>query len=210
MPINRRTICYVLLMSAWLSSCTTTGAVKPCGEDQAQDLCSSTMEQISRRIERHPDDAAAYLSRGLKYLNESGDMEAAIADFTKVLDLKPDCATAYSLRAEAYIEASDYDHALADGTKAIELNPDYGASYYSRADAYRGRGAFDLAIRDYTRAMELGMAKEWVLVDRGLAYQKLGLMSAAEADYQAALGGSRAQKARELLGALKGAPNSRQ
>jgi hypothetical protein len=50
-------------------------------------------------------------------------VDRAIADFDKVIGLKPDYATAYESRARALVSKGDYTRAVADVTKAGELTP---------------------------------------------------------------------------------------
>jgi tetratricopeptide (TPR) repeat protein len=76
-------------------------------------------------------DAAAYFTRGLAHA-ERGDLEAAIADFSKAIDLDPKAAAAYNNRGTAYADKGNFSAALADFFRAIELNPKNAAAYYLR------------------------------------------------------------------------------
>src|SRR5215211_193376 len=58
-----------------------------------------------------------------------GHAEAAIADYTKAIELDPSLAEAFMRRAALRGAKSDYDGAIADNTKAIELNPNLAAAY---------------------------------------------------------------------------------
>ena len=62
----------------------------------------------------------------------AGDLEQAIADFSRAIELEPENATAYRGRGVAYNESGDPDQALADFERAIELQPDEATTYYSR------------------------------------------------------------------------------
>ena len=53
-----------------------------------------------------------------------GDLNGALADSGKVIQIKPDWAVAYALRAGVEQAKGDLGRALADYTKAIELNKD--------------------------------------------------------------------------------------
>ena len=63
-----------------------------------------------------------------------GQHEAALADYDKAIDLKPDYADAYSNRGVAKAALGQHDNALDDYDRAIDLKPD-------DADAYNNRGA---------------------------------------------------------------------
>lgn len=51
-----------------------------------------------------------------------GNYSGAITDFTKALELKPDIADAYFLRAVSKNETKDFEGAVSDFSKSIELN----------------------------------------------------------------------------------------
>jgi tetratricopeptide (TPR) repeat protein len=74
----------------------------------------------SEIIQRAPNDATAYHNRAVGY-ELSGDIDLAIADYTKTIEIKPDNAAAYENRGRAYASKGDYMHAVADVTKASEL-----------------------------------------------------------------------------------------
>lgn len=102
------------------------------------------------------NEAKSYFNSGNdKYRN--GDIEGAIKDYNKAIELNPSYFKAYNNRA--IIETTDLKKdsaALMDFTKAVEINPDY-------ADAYLGRGTLkfnskDLegACKDWQKAKDLG------------------------------------------------------
>ena len=74
----------------------------------------------SELIQRIPNDATAYHNRASAYAL-SGDLDRAIADYTRAIELNPDSATAYDDRGRAYAAKGDYTRAVADVTKANEL-----------------------------------------------------------------------------------------
>jgi TonB family protein len=82
------------------------------------------------------------------------DLDSAIANYTKAIELKPDDSAAYRGRGEAKYLKSDLDGAIADYTKAIELKPDDSAAYTGRGEAKRSKSDLDGAIADYTKAIE--------------------------------------------------------
>ena len=68
----------------------------------------------------HPNDATAYHNRAVAY-GLAGDIDNAIADYTKVIEIAPSNASAYDNRGRAYASKGDYTHAVEDQTKAQEL-----------------------------------------------------------------------------------------
>jgi tetratricopeptide (TPR) repeat protein len=71
---------------------------------------------------RNPKDVIAYHNRGEAYALK-GDVDRAIADYTKAIELNPNYAPSYNSRGRAYTSKGDYIHAVADVTKAGELTP---------------------------------------------------------------------------------------
>jgi tetratricopeptide (TPR) repeat protein len=74
----------------------------------------------SEIIGRSPNDATAYHNRAVAY-GQAGDIDSAIADYSKAIEIAPKNATAYENRGRAYASKGDYAHALEDSTKAGEL-----------------------------------------------------------------------------------------
>jgi tetratricopeptide (TPR) repeat protein len=88
-----------------------------CFQGQEPELRIKGCSQI---IQRAPDDATAYHNRAVAH-GQAGDIDSAIADYTKVIQMAPDNASAYDNRSRAYASKGDYTHAVEDGTKAHEL-----------------------------------------------------------------------------------------
>lgn len=118
---------------------------------------------------------------------QKGNIDAAIADFTKAVELQPDYAVAYNNRGGAERAKGDLGAAVADYTKAIQLKPDFAGAYNNRGGAKRAQGDFDGAIADYSKAIELNPGFAGAYNNRGGA--KLGKrdLDGAIADYSKAV-----------------------
>jgi len=62
--------------------------------------------------------------------------DPAITDLDKAIQLKPDHATAYFFRGNAYYHKGDYERAIADLDTAIQLRPDLVEAYVNRGIAH--------------------------------------------------------------------------
>ena len=127
--------------------------------------------------------AGDYYKRGGLH-SELGDHAAAIADFSKVIELNPDCH-AYSSRGDAYAAVGELTKALGDFNRSIELEEHWFA-FVSRAEIHDQRGDFDAAVRDYTQANALNADDEFGInfyFERGEIYLKKGDYEAALADF---------------------------
>ena len=74
---------------------------------------------------------------------KKGELDKAIANYTKAIELQPDYAEAYYNRGLAYRNKATFDKAIADYDKAIALKPDFAEAYNNRGSAYANKGAFD-------------------------------------------------------------------
>ncbi|GLR86530.1 hypothetical protein GCM10007857_32410 [Bradyrhizobium iriomotense] len=77
-------------------------------------------ERLSDVVRRDPDNALALFNRGLAQF-EGNDLRAAIADFTKAIELSPNDLHSYHYRGWAYFKLEEYGAALSDLSQQIVL-----------------------------------------------------------------------------------------
>ncbi|MDB6122474.1 MAG: repeat-containing serine protease [Pedosphaera sp.] len=130
------------------------------------------------------DPAMDYYNSGVDK-NAKGDLDGALADFTKVIALKPDYADAYNNRGIIRAKGG-LDGALADFTKAIELQPDNASGYYNRG-IIRAKGDPDGALADFTKTIELNPDVASAYYNRGHVKQVNGGLDGALTDYTKAI-----------------------
>lgn len=111
----------------------------------------------NKSIELDPKFPDAFLSRALVYLL-ANNYKPAIADYTKLIELKPD-GSSYYVRGTTYLDSGDNLRAIADLTKSIELDPGYYWTFKQRAKAYRNIKKFKLANADELKAIKIGPPK---------------------------------------------------
>jgi len=140
----------------------------------------------TRGIELNAEDADAYISRGVSYLKK-GQIEDAISDFNKAINLDPGKAIAYVARGSAYHMLDQLDNAISDYNKAIEINPDLAVAYQNRGSVYYRLGRFDNAISDYSKVIEKNPDFAVAYLDRGSLYLSQGKFDNAISDYSKAL-----------------------
>jgi len=124
------------------------------------DLYDSTL-QYSLAIKHlnfiigHPDWASwdMYRRRGTCFLKGNKPAEA-VADFSKVLVLKPQARTVHESRCDAYTMLKNYKAAIADCTLAIKETVLSGYLYQKRAKLYRLLGENELAAKDDAEALK--------------------------------------------------------
>jgi tetratricopeptide (TPR) repeat protein len=101
----------------WLASPVLASDEKDCFQGYEPQL---RIKGCSDIIERSPDDATAYHNRAFAY-ELAGDLDDAIADYSKVIALAPSNASAYVNRGRAYASKGDHIHAVEDDARAHAL-----------------------------------------------------------------------------------------
>jgi tetratricopeptide (TPR) repeat protein len=115
------------------------------------------------------------------------DIDKAIVDFSKVIDVNPRQAMAYYARSVCYNCKGEHDKAISDCTKAIGLNPTDARFYQHRGYVYCDADQFDKAISDYNKAIVLNPMSADFYHRRGDAYHDVGKFHEAISDYTKAI-----------------------
>ena len=97
----------------------------------------------------------------------AGDLDGAIADYTKAIELDPNDLDSHNNRGLARQAKGDFDGAIADHTKAIELNPRDPDGYYNRGISRKAKGDLDGAIADFTKVIEIDPRYASAYINRG-------------------------------------------
>ena len=148
-----------------------------------QNQFDKAIRDYTMAIELKPEEAKAYVMRGLAYLKKGHGqglfaeigrltrrlqkvattkhaecVEKAIMDFSRVIELNPQLASAYAHRAEAYLVRGMIDEAIRDSTTAIDLRKDQQSTaeaYAIRAEVYRRLGKYEQYEADLREAVAL-------------------------------------------------------
>lgn len=89
-----------------------------------------------------------------------GRLNAAIEEYTKVLECDPQLYLAYYNRGRLFFRKGDWDKAKHDFDRAIMLEPEVAVTYICRGDIYLGQGDLASAREDYARALKLSPANK--------------------------------------------------
>jgi tetratricopeptide (TPR) repeat protein len=125
------------------------------------------------------------VNRGIEKGKES-DLDGAIADFDRAIELDPKDDAPYYNRAQVERLKKDAAGAIADYTRAIELGSQNPAAYNNRGNARSENNDRDGAIADYTRAIELEPDYARAFYNRAVTKKANGDAAGAEADFKAA------------------------
>ncbi|MEV4780679.1 tetratricopeptide repeat protein [Burkholderia sp. LMU1-1-1.1] len=128
-----------------------------------------------------PDEASKYFNHGTQQLNND-DATGAIANFTRVLELKPDDAQAHGNRAAAYLATGQDRLASEDIEKMAALDAKNPLLDRLRGVLALRTGHYNEAIDAFTRALELAPNHDMMLLSRAQAYTSIGELDKALAD----------------------------
>ena len=98
--------------------------------------------------------ARDYCNRGVAR-QKKGDLDGALADYSRAIELSPQNATAYNNRGLAEITKGDLDGALADYDRALQISPRNFEIRTNRGVVRQRKGDLDGALADYDIAIKL-------------------------------------------------------
>jgi tetratricopeptide (TPR) repeat protein len=139
----------------------------------------------SRVIEQEPRRAPiAYVNRGSVLFKEEGNLEGALADFTKAIALRPEevgtylnpfyYPEAHYYRGQVFERMWQFEKALADFDRAIALKPSYYDAYVSSGILYGKSGSLDRALEQFNKAIEINPDGASAYANRGYAHSLMG------------------------------------
>ena len=114
----------------------------------------SAADAFTEEIRRHPRSAAAWNNRAVARVR-LGDLNGAIRDYNRAVELAPSDAEIYFNRGNALVAAGQYREAILDYDRAVGLMPTYARAVFNRGTAYSLGGHPDAARRDWLAAIEL-------------------------------------------------------
>jgi tetratricopeptide (TPR) repeat protein len=123
-------------------------------------------------------EAIPYYNRG-KELYEKGDLDGAIGQYNKAIEIYPLHAEAYSNLAVALRAKGNLEGCIQHLQKALEINPRDAIAYYNLGNALLSKGDLDGAIRQYRNAIAIDPNMAEAYGNLGLAqYNKQDLAGA--------------------------------
>ncbi|GBU21202.1 hypothetical protein R80B4_01091 [Fibrobacteres bacterium R8-0-B4] len=103
-------------------------------------LADTVIADLTETIRLDPNNATAYLSRGIAYCSHNvKKTDKGIADFTKAISLAQASAEAYFRRGNAHKKMGSIDNAIADYEEAIRLDPGLGEAKKALAELRGGK-----------------------------------------------------------------------
>jgi tetratricopeptide (TPR) repeat protein len=163
---------------------------------QEQNL-QGAINAFSAALRIEPDSRDIHFHRGVAWSNsyynkgnKPTDLQNAIDDYTRSIDLDPEFATAYFQRAGLSSKQGQVEGAIADYSKAIEKQHNTSSAYYCRGLLWQSTGEAGKvkAIADFDGAVRTGSKSDqfMALMARAEVHHELGNLDTALADLNAA------------------------
>lgn len=115
---------------------------------------AQALEAITQAQQMRPDDLDLISSKA-DILGESGDVDGAIAEWTRYIDKSPDFFGGYYRRGFFKDLSQQIDAAIEDYDMSIMLNPDYAYAYLGKGDMLLRKGQTEGAMETYRKVIEL-------------------------------------------------------
>ena len=132
---------------------------------------------------QEPRSADEYSQRGIARFQKK-DLDGAIADFTKVIEMNgKDQAFCYYFRGMAHYRKGNSHQAIDDLSKAITIKPD-PRFFDDRGKLLAKQGELERAIVDLNKAIEIAPGYAKAYGDRGLIRLMRGEAADAELDFK--------------------------
>jgi tetratricopeptide (TPR) repeat protein len=142
---------------------------------------------FDQALELDPNFAEAYGYKGLTYYYGLGDIEPALENITRMIELAPNDERGYYFRGVIRNDEGGNRQARIDLERAIELDPNYASAHRTLGIVYYDEDDFEEAIEEFTRAVELNPEDEISYAHRGLSHFNLGNYGLAIIDSEQAI-----------------------
>lgn len=155
--MNRTSLSTAVVALAGLTLGACMPSMRPAEKGQAFYNAGNYLfaaDAFSEEIRRNPRSAGAWNDRAVARVR-LGDLNGAIQDYNRAVELAPMDAEIYFNRGNALIAAGQYQDAIMDYNRAIQMNPGYARAIYNRGTASALAGQQDAARRDWQAAVAL-------------------------------------------------------
>jgi tetratricopeptide (TPR) repeat protein len=142
---------------------------------------------FSEAIASNAQDPRFYNDRGVAH-KRAGNLDAALLDYAKAMELKPNYTHALNNRGLLYLEQGLYDKAIADFTEALRHGELQSKIYTNMGLAKARKGDHSGAIKDYDKAFTYQPMDHRSFLFMAESLEKTGDLEKALRTYQLALG----------------------
>jgi tetratricopeptide (TPR) repeat protein len=135
---------------------------------------------LEKSLTLDPDHVEARTLRGWIALEVKRDYAAAIADYTRVAELKPDWPEAHNNLGVAWKKRGDLEKAAASFDRALALRPEYGEAWSNLGWIHAEEKKWREARADFERALKSSPGDEGALYGLSQAQREVRDYAGAE------------------------------
>ncbi len=136
--------------------------------------------QIGKALELAPDHVEARTLLGWIQLEVHRDYDAAIAEYAKVVRLKPEFPEAHNNLGVAWQKKGDFQKAVESFNRALEIRPDYTEALSNRGWVHVRQKEWLLARDDFDKALRIDPHHEGALYGLSQVFRETRNYAGAE------------------------------
>lgn len=148
-------------------------------------LYAVCLPDLNHAVETDPQNAYAYINRGLAYLDLQ-KLDLALSDESKAIDLDPEIAWAYEKRGSILEKMGKPDQALQDYEKATRVDDEDADAYCDEGYLLEKKGRYQDAVLCFTQAVQADSDLRDAYLGRADAYDALGITDKSRQDLESA------------------------
>lgn len=133
-----------------------------------QTACGVTHEQLTR-----DRDAEAHNNQGVVY-HVQGQVDLAVSEYKKALNINPDLADAHSNLGVAYYAQGNTEQAIKEFKEALKIDHGLAQTHYNLGVAFKATGYLGWAIAEFKDALDTDPNDAATNFSIGEAYQNQG------------------------------------
>jgi lipoprotein NlpI len=142
-------------------------------------------QQFNRAITTFPNHPIVHNERG-KFRQERGQFDQALADFTRVIELKSDAYYAYTNRGFTLMQQGNHQAAESEFDQSLKMFPNQPMVYSLRGTVRLAQGQLAEAVADYQKVVQLDPNNPVAKGDLGFALFFQENYAAAAQQFEAA------------------------
>ncbi|MGB9596924.1 MAG: tetratricopeptide repeat protein, partial [Candidatus Poribacteria bacterium] len=135
-------------------------------------------QELLDRVKANNKDVDALIKLGTVYQNQ-GQIDKAIEQFKKAIEIDPDSMLAHSNLAYIYEGQGKLDEAIAEFKELLRIKPDFPQIHVGLGLLYDAQGKVDDAIVEMNKAIQLDPKTTVAYINLGVLYRKKGMLDEA-------------------------------
>ncbi|MGC4039278.1 MAG: tetratricopeptide repeat protein [Flavobacterium sp.] len=129
----------------------------------------NALKELNIAVNTDPNDDKA-LDYRARYKDEIGDAKGAVADFNKLISMKPGKAEYYYGRSSANYDLKNYEAIISDCKNALVIDANFYKAYTMLGDVYDTYGDYAKSVANYEKAISIRPNQEYAYIELGKVY----------------------------------------